>query len=66
MGINLISYAARRQAGMDARKVEDVVNDFGRNPVGEGREEQVCMTVCGWCAYLHLGIEIQQGAEDAA
>lgn len=41
MGINLISYAARRQAGMEARKAEDMINDFGRNPVGEGREEQV-------------------------
>lgn len=41
MGINLVSYAARRQAGMEARKEEDVINDFGRNPIGEGREEQV-------------------------
>ena len=55
MGINLISYAARRQAGMDARKVEDVVNDFGRNPVGEGREEQVRITVCGLVCLLTPG-----------
>ncbi|KAF7315409.1 hypothetical protein MIND_00055600 [Mycena indigotica] len=40
LGVNLLSYAARRKAGMDAREVEDKVNDFGRDPIGEGREEQ--------------------------
>ena len=27
----------------DAREVADVVNDFGRDPIGEGKEEQVCI-----------------------
>jgi hypothetical protein len=40
MGVNLVSYAIRRQAGMAAREAEDVVNDFGRDPIGEGKEEQ--------------------------
>jgi hypothetical protein len=41
MGVNLISYATRRRAGMDAREAEDVINDFGRDPIGEGKEEQI-------------------------
>lgn len=44
MGVNLVSYATRRQAGMEAREAEDSVNDFGRDPIGEGREEQVRQT----------------------
>lgn len=41
MGVNLVSYATKRRAGMEAREVADKVNDFGRDPIGEGREEQV-------------------------
>ena len=41
MGINLVSYATRRRAGMEAREAADVVNDFGRDPIGEGPEERV-------------------------
>jgi hypothetical protein len=41
MGVNLVSYATRRHAGMEAREKEDAANDFGRNPIGEGKEEQV-------------------------
>ncbi|EGO25815.1 hypothetical protein SERLADRAFT_348482 [Serpula lacrymans var. lacrymans S7.9] len=40
LGVNLISYANRRRAGMEARAAADVVNDFGRDPIGEGREEK--------------------------
>ncbi|KAJ4002012.1 eukaryotic membrane protein family-domain-containing protein [Lentinula boryana] len=40
IGVNLISYATRRRAGMEAREAEDVVNDYGRDPVGEGKEER--------------------------
>lgn len=41
MGVNLVSYATKRRAGMEAREVADKVNDFGRDPIGEGREEQI-------------------------
>ncbi|RDB16757.1 Endoplasmic reticulum membrane protein 65 [Hypsizygus marmoreus] len=41
LGVNLISYATRRRAGMEAREAADAVNDFGRDPIGEGKEEQV-------------------------
>ena len=41
MGVNLLSYATRRRMGMEARKAADVVNDFGRDPIGEGKEERV-------------------------
>lgn len=41
LGVNLISYAVRRKEGMDARAAEDAVNDFGRDPIGEGKAEQV-------------------------
>lgn len=40
IGINLISYATRRRAGMEEREAADVVNDFGRDPIGEGKEER--------------------------
>jgi hypothetical protein len=41
MGVNLVSYATRRRAGMEAREAEDAINDFGRDPIGEGKEEQI-------------------------
>lgn len=41
LGVNLISYATRRKEGMEARAAEDAINDFGRDPIGEGKEEQV-------------------------
>jgi len=41
IGVNLVSYATRRKAGMEAREAEDAVNDHGRDPIGEGREEQI-------------------------
>ncbi|KAF8499828.1 eukaryotic membrane protein family-domain-containing protein [Russula emetica] len=40
MGVCLVSYATRRRAGMEAREAEDVVNDYGRDPIGEGQEER--------------------------
>lgn len=40
MGVSLVSYATRRRAGMEAREAADVVNDFGRDPIGEGQEER--------------------------
>ena len=41
MGVSLVSYATRRRAGMKAREAADIVNDFGRDPIGEGQEERV-------------------------
>jgi len=41
VGVNLIGYATRRRSGMEARQAADVVNDFGRDPIGEGKEEQL-------------------------
>lgn len=41
MGVYLVSYATRRRAGMEAREAADVVNDFGRDPIGEAPEERV-------------------------
>ncbi|KAF9244872.1 eukaryotic membrane protein family-domain-containing protein [Melanogaster broomeanus] len=40
LGVNLISYASKRRAGMEARAAADAINDFGRDPIGEGREER--------------------------
>ncbi|KIJ67699.1 hypothetical protein HYDPIDRAFT_83470 [Hydnomerulius pinastri MD-312] len=40
LGVNLISYASSRRAGMEARAAADAINDFGRDPIGEGREER--------------------------
>ena len=41
VGVNLVGFATRRRSGMEARQAADVVNDFGRDPIGEGKEEQV-------------------------
>lgn len=41
VGVNLVGYATRRRSGMEARQAADVVNDFGRDPIGEGKEEQL-------------------------
>src|SRR6266545_3057973 len=41
IGVNLLGYATRRRAGMEEREARDLVNDFGRDPIGEGKEEQV-------------------------
>lgn len=41
MGVRLLSYATNRRAGMQEREDEDVINDFGRDPVGEGKDERV-------------------------
>ena len=48
MGVSLVSYATRRRAGMEARESADVVNDFGRDPIGEGQEERVSLL------FIHL------------
>ncbi|KIJ49444.1 hypothetical protein M422DRAFT_27811 [Sphaerobolus stellatus SS14] len=40
LGVQLLSYANRRREGMEAREAEDAVNDFGRDPIGEGKEER--------------------------
>ena len=40
IGVNLVSYATRRRAGMEAREEADKINDFGRDPIGEGKEEK--------------------------
>ncbi|TBU29521.1 eukaryotic membrane protein family-domain-containing protein [Dichomitus squalens] len=40
LGVHLLTYATRRRAGMEAREEADRVNDFGRDPIGEGKEEQ--------------------------
>ncbi|KAK1920829.1 eukaryotic membrane protein family-domain-containing protein [Papiliotrema laurentii] len=39
LGLSLLSFSAVRQAGMEEREREDKVNDFGRAPVGESKEE---------------------------
>ncbi|KAG7091061.1 hypothetical protein E1B28_010118 [Marasmius oreades] len=41
IGVNLVSYATRRRAGMEATEAADRINDFGRDPIGEGKEEQI-------------------------
>ena len=45
IGVNLVSYATRRRAGMEAREEADKINDFGRDPIGEGKEEKVIFTI---------------------
>ncbi|KAH8119335.1 DUF747-domain-containing protein, partial [Phellopilus nigrolimitatus] len=40
IGVNLVSFATRRRAGIKAREEEDKINDFGRDPIGEGKDER--------------------------
>jgi len=40
IGVNLVIYANSRREKMEARQKEDAINDFGRDPIGEGKEEQ--------------------------
>lgn len=42
LGVHLITYATLRRDGMEARIAEDSINDFGRDPIGESKQEQVC------------------------
>lgn len=51
LGAHLVSYATRRREGMEAREAGDVVNDFGRDPIGEGKEEQVRDIESYWHSY---------------
>ena len=46
LGLQLIGYAAARLAGADRREADDVVNDFGRDPIGEGDDERVGGSLC--------------------
>ncbi|KAG6902103.1 hypothetical protein C0995_004283 [Termitomyces sp. Mi166 len=41
LGVNLVSYASKRREGMEAREAADVINNWGRDPIGEGKEERV-------------------------
>lgn len=40
IGVNLITYATHRRVDMEQREAEDVVNDFGRDPIGESKDER--------------------------
>ena len=67
LGVQLLTYAARRRAGMEAREEADKVNDFGRDPIGEGKEEQVRLMpyLCACTSHV-LYTEVQQGPQDAS
>ena len=69
LGVHLLTYATRRRAGMEAREQADRVNDFGRDPIGEGKEEQVRLSAL-WSPWDSLVIcflaEVQQGTQDLA
>ena len=56
IGVKLVSYAARRRAGMEAREEEDKINDFGRDPIGEGKEERVSVKREVGACYIDLNI----------
>ena len=72
LGVRLLTYATQRRAGMEAREQADRVNDFGRDPIGEGKEEQVrgihktSLPYLNLTHVLALTVAIQQGAEDSA
>ncbi|EJD52619.1 DUF747-domain-containing protein [Auricularia subglabra TFB-10046 SS5] len=40
LGLQLVGFALTRQAGAAARVELDKINDFGRDPIGEGKEER--------------------------
>jgi len=67
MGVYLVSYATRRRAGVEAREAADVVNDFGRDPIGEGPEERVSDISTSTQTYSYYAMcsttEVQPGVE---
>lgn len=68
LGVRLLTYATCRRAGMEMREEADRVNDFGRDPIGEGKEEQVRIhfqDVCMFCNSRGYAA-IQQGAQNAS
>lgn len=65
MGVRLLSYATTRKAGMQEREDEDVINDFGRDPVGEGKDERVNCVIFLYRSISNLTFpDIQPGVED--
>jgi hypothetical protein len=58
MGVNLVSYATRRGAGVEAREAADVVNDFGRDPIGEAQEERVSFNLTLPSTVPHYGMHL--------
>ncbi len=49
IGVNLVSYATKRRYNMEAREEADKINDFGRDPIGEGNDERVrCRRLVDW------------------
>lgn len=54
IGVNLLTYATRRQAGMDEREAKDIINNFGRDPIGEGDEERVSFPCFGCGFYIEI------------
>jgi len=64
LGVNLITYATRRQAGMEEREAADAVNNFGRDPIGEGDDERVCnIRLTDLISFAEASVEIQQEFE---
>ena len=54
IGVNLVSFATQRRAGMEDREQEDKVNDFGRDPIGEGKDERVSFNITVYHSHLIL------------
>lgn len=49
---------------MEEREAADVVNDFGRDPIGEGKEERVGSLHLAQRALIEMLVtEIQQGTQ---
>lgn len=64
LGVNLITYATRRQAGMEERRAADAVNDFGRDPIGEGGDERVYTISACLVFFAEISVDIQQESEE--
>lgn len=56
LGVQLLSYASHRRETMEVREAEDVVNDFGRDPIGEGKEERVRNNLITFMKKHNIGI----------
>jgi len=64
LGVNLITYATRRQAGMEERRTADAVNDFGRDHIGEGGDERVYTIFTRLVSFAEVSVDIQQESEE--
>jgi hypothetical protein len=66
IGARLVRFAIQRRPTVEERRTGDVVNDFGRDPIGEGKEEQVKKNSVHPLSACDILLDLQSRAQDMA